>query len=113
MNKRTIGKEREESACAFLEKQGMEILERNFSCRQGEIDVIARDGSYVVFVEVKYRKDKSLGLPEEAVNFRKMERIRRTALYYQARFHLPDDTPIRFDVVAIEGEEIRHYRNAF
>ena len=113
MNKRTIGKEREDQACAFLEEQGMVILERNFFSRQGEIDVIARDGSYVVFVEVKYRKQGSAGHPEEAVNYRKIERIRRTAMFYLVRHGLPENTPVRFDVVAIEGEEFRHYENAF
>ena len=91
----------------------MKILERNFTCRLGEIDVIARDGRYVVFVEVKYRKRAGTGHPEEAVDYRKMERIRRVASFYQVRHALPDSTPMRFDVVAVEGEELRHYRNAF
>ena len=113
MNKRSLGTEMEEKSCAYLTSQGMVILERNFRCRTGEIDVIADDAGTVVFVEVKYRKDRSAGHPEEAVGKRKQETIRRVALFYQTRKNLPLKTPMRFDVIAIEGEELRHYRNAF
>ena len=67
MNKREVGAAYEEAAAVFLEKNGVRILERNFRCRQGEIDLIGRDGEYLVFFEVKYRKNADAGLPAEAV----------------------------------------------
>ncbi len=67
----------------------------------------------LVFVEVKYRKDTSKGMPEEAVDFRKQQRICRVADYYRMMHHMGDFSPVRFDVVAICGKEIRWFRNAF
>lgn len=113
INKRNLGAEKEQMAAEFLEKQGYRILEKNFRCRQGEIDLIARDGRYLVFVEVKYRADGRSGEPEEAVNASKQYVIRRVAAYYLYRNRLPESTPCRFDVVGIKGEEIRLTKNAF
>ena len=81
MNKRKIGSRYEEAAAAFLQKQGFRILGKNFRCRQGEIDLVCREGKELVFTEVKYRSDASCGSPFEAVDFRKQEKIRRTALF--------------------------------
>ena len=113
INKRSLGTEKEKIAAAFLEKQGYQIREMNFRCRQGEIDILARDGRYLVFVEVKYRADGRNGEPEEAVNAGKQETIRRVAKYYLYRNRFPESMPCRFDVVGIKGEEIRLTRNAF
>lgn len=113
MNKRKVGSAYEKRAGLFLEKQGLTILCYNFRDRCGEIDIVARDGKTVVFVEVKYRKDGELGLPEEAVNFWKQRRICRVADYYRMRHGMGDFSPVRFDVVAICGEEISWFRNAF
>ena len=63
MNKREIGSRYEEAAAAFLQKQGFRILEKNFRCRQGEIDLVCREGKELVFTEVKYRSDVSCGSP--------------------------------------------------
>jgi putative endonuclease len=112
-NRRIIGSRYEEAAAAFLKDQGYEIVERNYRDRQGEIDLIARDGPYLVFVEVKYRKDTGTGYPEEAVHGGKQKKIRRTASYYMYSRGLGEETPCRFDVVAITGSEIRVIRNAF
>ncbi len=68
VNKREVGGFYEEAAALFLSKKGVRILERNYRCRQGEIDLIGLDGEYLVFFEVKYRKDEEAGLPAEAVN---------------------------------------------
>ena len=76
MNKREIGSRYEEAAAVFLQKQGFRILEKNFRCRQGEIDLVCREGKELVFTEVKYRSDVSCGSPFEAVDFRKQEKIR-------------------------------------
>lgn len=113
MNTRAIGADKEETACAYLTQNGIKIKERNFRCRQGEIDLIGYDGQYLVFFEIKYRKSLSKGSAAEAVNVKKQYKICRISDYYRMMHHYPDDTPIRFDVVAIDGEEIKWYKNAF
>lgn len=112
-NKRTIGTAYEEQAVLFLQQKGYYIVEKNFRCRQGEIDIVARDGQYLVFVEVKYRKASANGLPEEAVDRRKQQKIIRTAQYYLYQKNLGEDCPCRFDVVGICGDRIRLTQNAF
>lgn len=112
-NKRAIGSRYEEKAAAFLQNQGFAILERNYRDRYGEVDLVAREGAYLVFVEVKYRSSLKNGYPEEAVHGRKQQRIRHGARYYLYQHHYSEDTPCRFDVVSIVGEEIRLIRGAF
>ncbi len=112
-NRRAKGSRYEEKAAAFLQEKGYQILERNYRDRAGEIDLIARDGMYLVFVEVKYRRNRETGYPEEAVDVRKQTRIRHTAEYYLYSRRYPADTPCRFDVVSILGEEIRLIADAF
>lgn len=113
MNKRAVGAFYEKTAGAFLEGQGLTILRYNFRSRAGEIDIVAMEKETTVFVEVKYRKDEGKGLPEEAVDYRKQWRICRVADYYRMLHKMGDFAPVRFDVVAICGEEIRWFRNAF
>ena len=81
MNKRKTGQEQEVKAACFLKTQRYQILERNYRCIKGEIDLIAREGQYLVFVEVKYRSTNESGLPEEAVDLRKQRQIYRVAAY--------------------------------
>lgn len=113
MNKRSLGSAWEEQVCTFLKREGCEILEKNYRSKRGEIDLIVRDGRYLVFVEVKYRKNSAVGFPEEAVDYRKQLRISRTAQDYLLKKHLSETTPCRFDVVAVCGNQVRHIRNAF
>ena len=113
MNKRKIGSKWEEEAALFLSGEGLFVKERNFSCRFGEIDIIASDGIWTVFVEVKYRKTAATGHPEEAVSVAKAKKISKVADFYRVCRKMPIDAPIRFDVVAIEGSDIRWYKNAF
>jgi putative endonuclease len=113
MNKRQIGTEQESRAAAYLQEQGYAIVERNFHCRTGEIDIIAREGEYLCFVEVKYRSGGGCGSPLEAVNYRKQKKILAVARYYMMCHHLPTDTACRMDVVSIEGTKITLLRNAF
>ncbi|HBA68937.1 MAG TPA: YraN family protein [Lachnospiraceae bacterium] len=117
MNKRTIGKEYEEKACRYLEERGVAILERNFRCRQGEIDIIGIHGEYLVFAEVKYRATAYSGNAAEAVTAAKQRRICRTADYYRYRHRIGDERAVRYDVIAIQGAgekiAINWYRNAF
>lgn len=112
-NDRQTGALYEEKACLYLKKKGLKILERNFRIRQGEIDIVARDKETLVFVEVKFRKDASKGLPQEAVDRKKQRQISRVALFYLSFHHLPLSTPCRFDVVAICQNEINWIPNAF
>lgn len=111
-NKRQIGTEKEKLAGAYLEKNGYEIIEYNFRCRQGEIDIIAKDGEYLVFCEVKYRSGCKSGTPLEAVDYKKQRAISRCALFYIMKKKF-NDMPCRFDVVGITDTEIQLIKNAF
>lgn len=113
MNKREVGESYEQLAARFLQSQGAQILDCNFHSRRGEIDLIMREGKYLVFVEVKYRRSEKAGNPAEAVTLQKQRRICQTAQYYLYTRKFSQDTPVRYDVVAICGEEITWYRNAF
>ena len=113
MNKHEIGSGYEEMAAAYLIEHGYKIIARNFSDRRGEIDIIARDGEYLVFVEVKYRRDEKQGNPAEAVDLRKQQHIRHAAEYYLYKNRVSDAMPCRFDVVAILGDRITLIRDAF
>ena len=113
MNKREVGAAYEKKAGLFLREQGLAILEYNFRSRYGEIDLVAKDGETTVFVEVKYRRNEAGGTPEEAVDYRKQRRICRVADYYRMIHQMGDFSPVRFDVVAVCGQEIRWYQNAF
>ncbi|MCK9209827.1 MAG: YraN family protein [Ignavibacteriaceae bacterium] len=110
------GKEGEELAVTFLVEKGFEIIERNYRYGKGELDIIAREKGFLVFVEVKSRESLEYGLPEEAITKRKMSQIRKIAEAYLAEKNITDEN-IRFDVVAIlflKGEiSIEHYENAF
>ena len=109
-----IGDNGEKQAEEYLKKLGYKVIERNWKySRIGEIDIIAKEKDILVFVEVKYRKDTKFGYPEEAVNPKKQRTIRNVANYYMVTEHLSLESPVRFDVVAILGNEIKHIRNAF
>ena len=114
MNKRTVGSEQERVAADYLKGQGYVIRQMNFRCRSGEIDIVASEGRYLVFVEVKYRSSGSAGDPLEAVGPKKQRQISRTAAVYLHMHGLSGDTPSRFDVVGITGDgTVRLLRNAF
>ena len=112
-NTRTTGSVHEKQAAAFLERKGFSILARNYRCRSGEIDIVAKDGAYLVFVEVKYRATGRSGSALEAIDRKKANQVRRTAAVYLYENHYPEDTPCRFDAVGIDGDEICHMENAF
>ena len=111
--KREEGYLQEEKAVQYLKQNGYRILQRNFYSRYGEIDIIARDKEYLVFIEVKYRKSERGGHPVEAVDVRKQERICKTAQWFLKRYGYNQETPCRFDVVAILGDDVNLLRNAF
>ena len=93
----------EGQAAKFLEGKGYQVLQKNYYSPFGEIDLVARQGRYLVFVEVKYRKDSKGGHP----------RICKSALHYCLRHGYGEQTPCRFDVVGILGEEMIHVEDAF
>lgn len=115
-NNRVVGADGEQLVCQWLQQHGFQVLTCNFRCRSGEIDIVAREDGYLVFVEVKYRSSTGSGLPEEAVDRRKQRVISRVALFYMQRYGYGPDTPVRFDVAAVSGTEertVQLYRNAF
>ena len=113
MNKRKTGSKWEEEAAKFLASCGLNIKEQNFRSRFGEIDIVATDGNCFVFAEVKYRNDNAHGYGYEAVDSRKIKKICKCAKHFLYANHYPTDTPVRFDVISIEGSRIEHFKNAF
>jgi len=117
MTSESVGRWGETQARRFLERNGWVILETNWHCRYGEIDLIARDGPALVFVEVKARRRRSFGLPEEAITPAKRRRLLRSAWTYLEENSL-QAAEWRVDVVAMEGRPGRdparldHYRDA-
>jgi len=111
--KKNYGNTGEDIAEKYLEQNGYHILERNFRCRQGEIDIVARESSYLCFIEVKRRKDTSAGHPFESISEKKIQRICKTALYYIKSHFVTETTPVRFDVISIIDEEVSLLRDAF
>jgi putative endonuclease len=98
--RRKLGDHGEDLAAAALKKRGYKILERNYVTPLGEIDLVARQGRYLVFVEVKTRKTAAFGSPQEAVHPKKQARMRRLADYYLKQKRL-ENALVRFDVVGI------------
>jgi putative endonuclease len=107
----------EERACRHLEGEGFDVVARNYRSRDGEIDIVARQGELMIFVEVRSREDAAYGSPEETVDRRKRLRVVAAARRYLSQ--APPDTwrEARFDVIAIEGTgeaaALRHYPAAF
>lgn len=113
-----LGERGERAAARFLERRGYEIVETNWRCRAGEIDIVARDGESLVFVEVKTRTSIEKGFPEEAVDEEKRRRYEILAAFYLSEHDEFDDAPVRFDVVALlvvapDRALIRHHFDAF
>lgn len=117
MTRSELARRGEDAAAAYLERVGMTVTERNWRCRSGEVDIVALDGTTLVFVEVKTRRSLSAGQPEEAVSPTKQRRLARIARYYLSYAGLSDPA-VRFDVVAIQviaddRAVLRHHRAAF
>lgn len=113
-----LGKAGEALACNYLKKCGYHILARNYRTKMGEIDIVARDGACLVFVEVKTRQSYAYGLPEESVNNKKMHKLTRLAQLYIRNKRLYD-AEARFDIVSVlipdrfGKKSIRLIKNAF
>lgn len=113
----TVGEDR---VVSFLKKNGCDIIKRNFSCRFGEIDIIAETKEYIIFVEVKTRKKESMVSGVQAVDFYKQKRIISTAKYFLSKFET--DKNLRFDVAEVTvsqkedgglGYNLNYIKNAF
>ena len=113
MNKRLTGALWERIVTEYLKRQGYTILEKNFRCREGEIDLIAREEGYLVFIEVRYRKTEAKGHPFETVNTAKQRKICRVSRYYLMKNGISPDIPVRYDVAAVLGDKIEVMKNAF
>ena len=113
MNKRSTGSCYERKAAEYLISCGCKILKTNYRCKAGEIDLIFRDGDYLVFAEVKYRKTAASGYGSEAVDFRKQMRIRKSAIWYINEYHVSEDQPCRFDVISYLEDEMTIIKDAF
>lgn len=112
-NNRRVGSYYEERAIAYLEKAGYHILQRNYRCKAGEIDIVAMDAGCLCFIEVKYRSKNTYGGPLYAVDYRKQQRISKVALWYLKEKKYDLDRSIRFDVVALTPDQIQLVKNAF
>jgi putative endonuclease len=116
VDRSSIARRGEDAAADYLVRHDLTIIDRNWRCRAGEIDIVALDGKTIVFCEVKTRRSLAAGTPEEAVDRRKQRRIVRLAEHYLGRAGL-EGVDARFDVIAIEvscGKALlRHHRGAF
>jgi putative endonuclease len=114
--KKELGKKGEEIAIRFLRKNRYKIIERNYVCKLGEMDIIASEKDTLVFIEVKTRTSTAFGPPQLAVNSTKQMQLSKVALYFLKEKKL-EDVKARFDVVAIvvgpKGEEIELIKDAF
>ncbi len=111
------GAEAEGLALAYLENQGLLLLERNFHCRHGEIDLVMKHKESLVFVEVRYRRDSYFGSGAASVDYRKQKKLAATAAYFLHGQGTLTPPPCRFDVVSVSGllgsAEIDWITNAF
>lgn len=115
--RKEIGNQAEQVAQQYLEANGFSFLDKNFSCRQGEIDLIMLDKNTIVFVEVKYRKNNTFSYIEESINHAKQKRLIHTSLMYLQKHPKYCDYQARFDVILItntnDNAEIKWISNAF
>lgn len=115
MDNHILGRAGEEEASQYLIKNGYKIIERNFLCKRGEIDIIAKDKNEIVFIEVKTRKSIKYGLPAEAVNENKQKHIYKAAEYYLYQNKLEKEF-VRIDVIEIyyknDSYKINHIKKA-
>lgn len=115
--RKELGQKGERAAASFLENRGLTILDRNWKCSYGEVDIVAKEEDTLIFCEVKTRRSSAAGFPEESVTLAKQKRYSRIAGVYTSRFE-EEYTNIRFDVIAIfvltdSQALLRYIKNAF
>ncbi len=106
---RSKGSEIEKMAALHLQSHGVEILQQNFQCKMGEIDIIGKHKNELVFIEVRYRKNTFFGTPAESVTFSKQQKLTRTAQYYLNGHREFRSLPCRFDVIAVTDQSNKPY----
>ena len=115
--RKVLGSRGEDLAVRYLKKKGYKVIERNYRCQWGEIDLVARDKETLIFVEIKSRSSSEFGLPQDAVDRFKQEKLIQVAKAYMAEHRLPENIPARFDVVAVQltpsGPEMELIKDAF
>lgn len=115
--RRATGKRGEDLAADYLTQQGLVVVERNYRCQWGEIDIICRQGALLVFVEVRSKTSDRYGTPEESINRVKISRIRKTAMEYLNNHPEGRSGKLRFDFIAVTFKEhqgsINHIKGAF
>jgi len=115
--RKVLGARGEDLAVRYLKKKGYKVIERNYRCQWGEIDLVARQGDTLVFVEIKARTSSDFGLPQDAVDRFKQEKLVQVARAYMAEHRLQETIPARFDVVAVQltpsGPEMELIKDAF
>ncbi|MEI3280099.1 MAG: YraN family protein [Eubacterium ramulus] len=113
MNTHELGTTQEQRVADWMQQRGFYIVEKNFRCKFGEIDLIAKKDGYLIFVEVKYRSNEQYGAPREAVDWRKRQRISNAAVFYLKRYGYSMEHPCRFDVAEVSQDSIYLMENAF
>lgn len=113
MNRRNIGSLYEEMAVNYLKENEYTIVEQNFRCKAGEIDIIAFKDGILRFIEVKYRKDTIYGYAVSAVSTHKKHRIEKAAMWYLNMHNEFQEMQCSFDVIAIQGNNIEYIFNSF
>ena len=101
LSKKELGNLGESLAADYLQRAGLKIVKQNYRCPKGEIDIVAREGDFLVFIEVRTRTSSFRGTAEESVGYRKMQKLRNIASYYLLEKNYSHWPPLRFDVVAI------------
>jgi putative endonuclease len=107
-HKKLRGDQAEDTACEYLQSQGLRLIERNFLCKRGEIDLIMQQADTTIFVEVRYRRNNLYGSGAESVDWRKQEKLLATAAHYLQSHPKAAKGACRFDVVALTTQNQRH-----
>ena len=101
LSRQQQGAAAEDNACRYLEQQGLRLIERNYRCRLGEVDLIMEEGKSTVFVEVRFRSNPNYGSGAESVDYRKQQKLIATASHYLQKYPQRARQPARFDVISI------------
>ncbi|WP_455197687.1 YraN family protein [Kaarinaea lacus] len=105
-----IGQQAEDIALKFLQTKGMRLIARNYRCKLGEIDLVMQDDGALVFIEVRYRKQSNFGDGAESVDFRKQQKIIRSAEHFLQQHRQYSQSPCRIDVISISKQQNSDYQ---
>ncbi|MCB1828205.1 MAG: YraN family protein [Coxiellaceae bacterium] len=108
---RAKGEQKEQRAARYLQQQGLTLIESNFLCKMGEIDLIMQEGKTLVFVEVRYRQSNHYGSALESIDRNKQRKLHKTATYYLQQHNILNKVDCRFDAVCFEDDTIFWYDN--